>query len=65
MGKEFDWENGGLKRAPKFPLPNHLSYLLAYGVQTKNDNVLKYVELSLHKMAMGGIYDQIGGGLSR
>ena len=63
--KEFDWENGGLKRAPKFPLPNHLSYLLAYGVKSKNDNVLKYVELSLHKMAMGGIYDQIGGGFSR
>ncbi len=63
--KEFDWENGGLKRAPKFPLPNHLSYLLAYGVQNNNEAILNYVDLSLHKMAMGGIYDQIGGGFSR
>ena len=62
---EFDWENGGLKRAPKFPLPNHLSFLLAVGVRHQNEQILNYTELTLHKMAMGGIYDQIGGGFSR
>tara|TARA_Y100000385_G_scaffold199437_1_gene206511 strand:+ start:1509 stop:3485 length:1977 start_codon:yes stop_codon:yes gene_type:complete len=62
---EFDWDNGGLKRAPKFPLPNHLSFLLAVGARHENERILNYTELTLHKMAMGGIYDQIGGGFSR
>lgn len=61
----FDSENGGPNRAPKFPLPNNYEYLLHYG-HLKNDKaVLDQVELTLRKMAYGGIYDQIGGGFSR
>lgn len=61
----FDSENGGPNRAPKFPLPNNYEYLLHYG-HLKNDKaVLDQVQLTLRKMAYGGIYDQIGGGFSR
>jgi len=61
----FDSREGGDSRAPKFPLPNNYDFLLHYGVQFENEKVLKHVELTLDKMAMGGIYDQIGGGFSR
>lgn len=61
----FDLENGGFKGAPKFMMPNNLSFLLRYGFQKKNKEVLDFVEFSLEKMAKGGIYDALGGGFSR
>ncbi len=61
----FDKEEGGNARAPKFPLPSDFIFLLRYGVWQEDDEVLNHVFLSLDKMAMGGIYDQIGGGFAR
>lgn len=63
--KQFDLKEGGDSKAPKFPLPNNLSFLLDYGLRKKDEHVLNHVELTLNKMALGGIYDQIGGGFSR
>ena len=42
-----------------------LSVLLRYHRNSGNKNALKLVELSLKKMANGGIYDQLGGGFHR
>ena len=61
----FDSSHGGPTRAPKFPLPSNLDFLLTYGVWQEHVKSLGYVELTLDKMAMGGIYDQLGGGFSR
>lgn len=61
----FDLEEGGSDRAPKFPMPVNWNYLLEYGVVHKNQKALDQVELTLNKMAAGGIYDQIGGGFAR
>ena len=61
----FDFSYGGPTRAPKFPLPSNLDFLLTYGVWQEHEKTLSYVELTLDKMAMGGIYDQIGGGFAR
>jgi len=61
----FDFSHGGPTRAPKFPLPSNLDFLLTYGVWQEHEKTLGYVELTLDKMAMGGIYDQIGGGFAR
>jgi uncharacterized protein YyaL (SSP411 family) len=61
----FDSSHGGPSRAPKFPLPSNLEFLLTYGVWQEHEKSLGYVELTLDKMAMGGIYDQIGGGFAR
>ena len=61
----FDNENGGVNSAPKFPLPNNYDFLLNYGVLFEEDEILNYVNLSLFKMMMGGIYDQVGGGFAR
>lgn len=61
----MDQVEGGPTHAPKFPLPNNYKYLLHHGQVYENEAVLKQVTLTLHKMALGGIYDQIGGGFSR
>ena len=61
----FDMKMGGPNRAPKFMLPNNYHFLLRYAHQNKDSELQKYVELTLKKMALGGIYDQLGGGFSR
>jgi hypothetical protein len=63
--RNFDRMEGGDSRAPKFPLPNNYLFLLRYGTEFDNEKVLNHVELSLDKMALGGIYDQVGGGFTR
>lgn len=63
--QNFDNKEGGPNRAPKFPLPNNYLFLLRYAVLTGDTPTLKHVELTLDKMAYGGIYDQIGGGFAR
>ncbi|MGB0391621.1 MAG: thioredoxin domain-containing protein [Salibacteraceae bacterium] len=61
----FDNKEGGPNRAPKFPLPNNYQFLLQYGVLNKDQEVIDHVKLTMDKMALGGIYDQIGGGFAR
>jgi uncharacterized protein len=63
--KEFDVIEGGPNRAPKFPLPNNYQFLLAFSVVQDQKELLDYVDLTLTKIARGGIYDQIGGGFAR
>jgi len=63
--KSFDWEFGGYTRAPKFMMPNNYAFLLRYGYQTKNEKLLEFVNLTLTKMAYGGLFDTLGGGFSR
>ena len=65
MSSRFDSENGGFKGAPKFMMPNNLEFLLRQGVENDNKQLLKFVNLTLDKMAYGGLYDQIEGGFSR
>ncbi|NNK82052.1 MAG: thioredoxin domain-containing protein, partial [Flavobacteriaceae bacterium] len=62
---KFDNERGGINRAPKFMMPNNLHFLLRHAYQNNNKYLKDYVNLTLKKMAYGGIYDQIGGGFSR
>ena len=63
--QKFDMENGGRIGSPKFPMPVNMDFLLFYGFM-KNDKVtLDFVEITLRKMARGGIYDQVGGGFAR
>ncbi|OEK09179.1 thioredoxin [Flavivirga aquatica] len=63
--KQFDNNQGGLNRAPKFMMPNNYHFLLRYAYQTNNKKLQDYVNLTLTKMAYGGIFDQVGGGFSR
>ncbi len=61
----FDRDFGGNSRAPKFPLPSNLEFLMEYAILQGDQRVLDHVETTLDRMAMGGIYDQVGGGFSR
>ncbi|HYT91178.1 MAG TPA: thioredoxin domain-containing protein, partial [Gemmataceae bacterium] len=67
----FDPVHGGFGvptrgfRGPKFPTPARLEYLLQVGQRKKSDELIKMVTLTLDKMALGGIYDHLGGGFHR
>jgi uncharacterized protein YyaL (SSP411 family) len=61
----IDWAEGGFGGAPKFPQPMALEFLLRRHVLTGSRQALAAVELTLDKMANGGIYDQLGGGFHR
>lgn len=61
----MDREKGGTKGAPKFPLPNNYEFLLHYHYHSGDKDALEQVLLTLRKMALGGIYDQLGGGFAR
>ena len=61
----FDEENGGFGGAPKFPQPMIYDFLLRYFHSTRNPKALQMLNLSLEKMALGGMYDQLGGGFHR
>ncbi len=63
--KSFDWEFGGLARAPKFMMPNNYNFLLRYAHQNQDAELLEFVNLTLTKMAFGGIFDTVDGGFSR
>ena len=63
--KSFDWEFGGMARAPKFMMPTNYQFLLRYAYQSKNEKLLEFVNLTLTKMAYGGLFDTIDGGFSR
>ncbi|MFO7711751.1 MAG: thioredoxin domain-containing protein, partial [Dehalococcoidia bacterium] len=62
---DLDAVNGGFGTAPKFPQPLTLEFLLRYHHRTGNQEALDMATLALEKMAVGGIYDQIGGGFHR
>lgn len=61
----FDSQYGGMKGAPKFPIPHNYTFLLWYWHSTGNSQAIKIVRNSLIAMRMGGIYDHVGGGFHR
>jgi uncharacterized protein len=61
----FDTSWGGLDKAPKFVMPLIWLWLLRHYHLTKNESGLRQLLLTLKRIAMGGIYDQIGGGFAR
>jgi uncharacterized protein len=63
--RAFDPVHGGFGRAPKFPPSMSMSFLLRQYQRTQDAALLSAVELTLDKMAHGGMYDQLGGGFHR
>ena len=63
--RNFDSQHGGFGGAPKFPQPMILEFLLRAHLRSGDRRALQAVELTLTKMARGGMYDQIGGGFHR
>ncbi len=63
--KNFDSAFGGVGSAPKFPSSTPNRFLLRYFRRTGDKDILKIVQLTLQKMAAGGMYDHVGGGFHR
>jgi hypothetical protein len=60
-----DKQEGGFGRAPKFLQTASIQYLLQYAHLSGNTEYREQALLSLIRMLRGGIYDQLGGGISR
>ena len=63
--ENFDQVYGGTSVSPKFMMANNYHFLLRYAYQNNDKKLQEFVNLTLTKMAYGGIYDQVGGGFSR
>jgi uncharacterized protein YyaL (SSP411 family) len=61
----FDETYGGFGRAPKFPTPHRLTFLLRYWHRTGDPKALWIADRTLEAMSKGGIHDQLGGGFHR
>jgi uncharacterized protein len=65
LKRRFDSRFGGFGGAPKFPHPMDLRLLLRLGLRFDAELAWGMVTKTLDHMAMGGIYDQLGGGFHR
>jgi len=65
LHQSIDFQLGGTKGAPKFPLPTLYEFLLAHHYHTGDEQSLKAVTTTLDALAAGGIHDQLAGGFSR
>lgn len=63
--QRYDRTNGGFGRAPKFPMPHNLSFLLRWWKRSGDKEALSMVESTLHAMQRGGICDHVGFGFHR
>ena len=65
LRRVFDPTHGGFGAAPKFPHPMDLQLLLRLAAKNPKSDALSMVDVSLDRMARGGIYDHLGGGFAR
>jgi len=65
LSQRMDWSDGGFGPAPKFPPTGQIDILLRVHNRTSDKQLIHMAELTLRKMADGGIFDQIGGGFHR
>ena len=63
LERGFDEAWGGFGSAPKFPTPGNLFLLLE--LADSRPQAARMLEVTLDRMARGGIYDQLGGGFHR
>ena len=61
----WDMTEGGINGAPKFPMPSNLHFLMDYTHQFTDTYTDTFIQITLEKMAYGGIFDQLAGGFSR
>ncbi len=61
----FDPEWGGWGRAPKFPPAPTIEFLLRHHRRTGDEEALSMATATLDGMALGGMYDLVGGGFHR
>ncbi len=65
LARHYDGDHGGIGGAPKFPNTMAFSLFLRAWRATGDDRFRRMSVDTLHHMAAGGIYDQLGGGFHR
>ncbi|HMA11625.1 MAG TPA: thioredoxin domain-containing protein [Steroidobacteraceae bacterium] len=65
LAQAFDPVWGGFSRAPKFPRPGELFFLLREAQRSGKLEAREMALFTLRKMASGGVVDQLGGGFCR
>ncbi len=70
LERQYDPRHGGFGGAPKFPHPMSIERLLRHWAASRRErapdaHALEMARHSLHVMATGGLYDQLGGGFCR
>jgi uncharacterized protein YyaL (SSP411 family) len=64
MAQSYDWQAGGWGKAPKFPQPMAIEFLLMRA--TLGDRMARDISMhALDAMSRGGMYDVVGGGFAR
>ena len=63
--EKFDRHHGGFGAQPKFAHPSALDLLLDVSGRTGNEAAREAAVVTLEKMALGGVYDHLGGGFHR
>jgi uncharacterized protein YyaL (SSP411 family) len=65
IAAQFDAQNGGFGRAPKFPQAMTHEFLATQYARHPRAETLQIITTSLDAMAAGGMHDQLGGGFAR
>ena len=65
LGGIIDPVNGGTRGAPKFPQAALFELLWRAGLRTGEARYFGAVDITLHHICEGGIYDHLGGGFAR
>ncbi|MBL8949665.1 MAG: thioredoxin domain-containing protein [Myxococcaceae bacterium] len=66
LESRVDRRHGGFgKSGPKFPNPMNVQVLLRGWRRSRREELKSAALLTLEKMALGGVYDQLGGGFHR
>src|ERR1700689_2128319 len=65
LGGIIDPVNGGIRGAPKFPQASLFELLWRGGLRSGEARYFAAVDVTLHHICEGGIYDHLGGGFSR
>jgi len=62
---KFDYDDGGMMREPKFPMPSLWNSLLFYSIQNNDIEIFNHIKNTVDNIINGGIYDQLRGGIAR
>ena len=65
LAEDLDSEHGGFGSAPKFPNPMNVALLLRAARRGGGERLRQAALFALERMALGGLYDQLGGGFHR
>lgn len=65
LAQNFDSHYGGFGKAPKFPSPHNLTFLLRYAQDHPDSQGEAMIRKTLDAMSQGGVYDHIGFGFAR